>query len=186
MQFALPLFGKINYLTTSYELQLPMNYNFPIIYWSNKATKVQFQIFNETPAVNQVTACMVCVVKDNSILLSKPQRGWGLPGGHLEHNESPQDCAIREVREETNVEILDLELIGGWKAEKIKEIELNKRYPEVSYQLLFFAKPSKINEFIPTEEILERKFVNLDQIQKYHHDFDKFSEILKYVVNQYL
>jgi 8-oxo-dGTP diphosphatase len=30
---------------------------------------------------------------------------WSPPGGHLEYGESPQQCAIREAREETGVTI---------------------------------------------------------------------------------
>lgn len=30
---------------------------------------------------------------------------WSVPGGHLEFNESPEETAIREVREETGLEI---------------------------------------------------------------------------------
>lgn len=33
---------------------------------------------------------------------------WSTPGGHLEFGESPQDCARRETREETGVEIGEL------------------------------------------------------------------------------
>jgi ADP-ribose pyrophosphatase YjhB (NUDIX family) len=30
---------------------------------------------------------------------------WGLPGGWLGSNESPQECVVREVREETGLEV---------------------------------------------------------------------------------
>jgi len=33
---------------------------------------------------------------------------WSTPGGHLDFGESPEECAIREVKEETNVEIADV------------------------------------------------------------------------------
>lgn len=33
---------------------------------------------------------------------------WSFPGGHLEFNESWEDCAIREVREETGLDITDV------------------------------------------------------------------------------
>lgn len=36
----------------------------------------------------------------------------GLPAGSLEENETIEECIIREVREETGLKILDLEVIG--------------------------------------------------------------------------
>lgn len=60
------------------------------------------------PENTLVTACMVFVKKDGSVLLSRPERGWGLPGGHKEAQESPEECAIREVLEETSVEIRNI------------------------------------------------------------------------------
>jgi 8-oxo-dGTP diphosphatase len=33
---------------------------------------------------------------------------WSTPGGHLEPGETPEECAVRETREETGVEIHDL------------------------------------------------------------------------------
>lgn len=121
--------------------------------------------------------------KDNAVLLSRPARGWGLPGGHKEPNESPEECAIREVLEETSIEIIRPRLIGGWKAQKVKYIDANRDYPDVAYQLLFVANVAKINQFTPRFETLERKFVEYSDIEKYHHNYAQFSQILAYILD---
>ena len=36
---------------------------------------------------------------------------WGIPGGSKELNETLEECAIRELKEETNINVNDLELI---------------------------------------------------------------------------
>ena len=37
---------------------------------------------------------------------------WSTPGGHLEFGEAPEDCAVREVREEAGVEIEGVRFLG--------------------------------------------------------------------------
>lgn len=42
----------------------------------------------------------------------KPYPGfWDLPGGKLEPNETPEECIIRELKEETGFEVAGLELL---------------------------------------------------------------------------
>ncbi len=53
---------------------------------------------------------------------------WEFPGGKLESGESPEDCIIRECREEIDLEIKPLRLFH----------EVKHSYSEVSVHLHFF------------------------------------------------
>ena len=52
----------------------------------------------------------VAVVKEGKVLLGKRKNAhgegtWSFPGGHLEYQESWEDCAFRETLEETGLSI---------------------------------------------------------------------------------
>ncbi|MFB8763766.1 NUDIX hydrolase [Nocardiopsis alba] len=49
---------------------------------------------------------------------------WVPPGGVLELAETPEQCAVREVREETGVEIRPLKLTGVYKNMKLGVVSL--------------------------------------------------------------
>lgn len=40
----------------------------------------------------------------------RPGSGWGIPGGFIEHGEQPETAARREIREETGIELENLEM----------------------------------------------------------------------------
>lgn len=100
----------------------------------------------ETPKVG----IGVMVIKEGKVLMSKRKGSHGegeyqFPGGHLEPGESFEQCAIREVKEETGLEISNVKfqfvgnityykpkhyvhiaLIANWKAGEPKNIEPDK------------------------------------------------------------
>jgi len=52
---------------------------------------------------------VVVVNKENKILLVRHKKGnqryWVLPGGRLEYGETFEECAIRELKEETGLDV---------------------------------------------------------------------------------
>lgn len=56
--------------------------------------------------MKQEKSCGCIVFDGNKILLVKQTQGhWGIPKGHVEENETEHETAIREVKEETNIDV---------------------------------------------------------------------------------
>ena len=67
----------------------------------------------------------VCVVQEGEVLLGKRKGAhgageWSFPGGHLEFGETVEECAARELSEETGLKTLSLKL-GPWTSDIIEE-----------------------------------------------------------------
>ena len=56
----------------------------------------------------------VIVYKDDKIFLAKSKKWadrWIVPGGHLDWGEQLHDCVVREVKEETNMDIQHVQML---------------------------------------------------------------------------
>jgi 8-oxo-dGTP diphosphatase len=63
-------------------------------------------------STSPILAASAAVFRDGRVLIARrvnPPQLWSLPGGKVEPGETPEQAAIREVREETGVEI---EIVG--------------------------------------------------------------------------
>jgi len=56
------------------------------------------------------TVDIIIELKEGIVLIKRknPPYGWAIPGGFIDYGESAESAAIREAKEETNLEITDL------------------------------------------------------------------------------
>lgn len=125
----------------------------------------------------QEKACGCIIIKNQKILLIKQKSGaWGFPKGHVEHDETEVETAIREVKEETNI---DVEVYETKRYSMVYKTDRNKNKEVV----FFLAKP--ISNFLrPQEsEILETGWMSYsDALATLTYDNSK--ELLEKVLKE--
>ena len=120
-------------------------------------SKCEFIFYhNPTPAVG------VVVLQDHSVLMVKrkfePRAGdWNLPAGFMELNESPQETAIREAKEETNLDVKLGSFIGAWTA---------KDDPRNQVLVLFYHGEIISGKLQAGDDASEAQFFPLDNLPR--------------------
>lgn len=72
-------------------------------------------------------------------------RGWDLPGGHLEPGESPEEAVRREAMEEAGAVMEDLRVLGYEKISLGGPKPAGYPYPHpVSYQVFFYGRVKEL------------------------------------------
>lgn len=87
---------------------------------------VNINLVMELEAKEKTVLTNMCMIYDdngNILVQDKIGRSWGgvtFPGGHIEHDESFNDSVIREIKEETGLDIKNPRLCGikHWKWSK--------------------------------------------------------------------
>ena len=70
------------------------------------------------------------IIDDNKVLCLKNERNeWDFPGGKIEFNENIEKCLIREIKEETNLSVENLNILKP----------LNLKFNDVSVLVLIYS-----------------------------------------------
>ena len=88
--------------------------------------------------------------KDEVLLLESPNRGWEYPGGMVEPGETLQDALIREIKEETGVDVEITGFIGVCK-------NIQKDVVNIDFSCKYIG-----GELATSDESLHVKWVNKD------------------------
>lgn len=115
---------------------------------------------------------------ENKILLQLRKGKWDLPKGKLDDGETIEECAIREVEEETGLRNIKLGDVVGITRHLYKENGIDKE-KETHW---FAMKVSGQQNLVPQieEDILELKWVGKDELKNYlSNTFNNIIDILE-------
>jgi len=115
--------------------------------------------------MKQEKSCGCIVFDGDKILLVKQTQGhWGIPKGHVEENETEHETAIREVKEETNIDV-EIEGEGRYTENYVTDKGVQK---EVVY---FIAKKVGGSVAAQEAEIKEIEWLNpKDALERVTYD----------------
>jgi ADP-ribose pyrophosphatase YjhB (NUDIX family) len=99
------------------------------------------------------TAAIVTNAERQVLLLDhvlRPFSGWGLPGGFIDHSESPEEAIRREIKEETGIELADLKLF---------RVRIHGSHVEVLFTAVGVGEP-----MVKSAEIIGLGWFSLDDL----------------------
>ena len=122
------------------------------------------EIVGHSPLIGVGTTTLVFNNKNELLLnLRSDTNTWGIPGGSKELNETLEECAIRELKEETNINVNDIELVTVLSGE-----EYYFKYPnedELDCVIALYKVSNYEGELnINDGESKELKFFSLDNL----------------------
>ena len=96
-------------------------------------------------------ATLVFVLRDDEVLLIRKKRGLGAgkingPGGKLEAGETPRQCALREVREELCISVLNTTACGELRFQFTDGYSI---HVHVFTSTSFEGEPTETDEAVP-------------------------------------
>lgn len=115
--------------------------------------------------IMMVSACVLILNEKKQVLLQKRADNgyWGYPGGSMELGESFEECAKREVLEETGLECVELKYFTNMSGEKMHYIYPNG--DEVYIAEVVFLCSNYEGELKEQEtEVLEQRFFDLQSL----------------------
>lgn len=126
--------------------------------------------------INEKSAGCIIIDNDKVLLVQQSSGNWGFPKGHLEKGESETEAAIRETKEETN---LDVKIVDSGARYSIEYNTDKGTHKEAVY----FLATRTSEEIVRQEsEINEIKWFDFKEALE-TISFDNAKELLKKVLS---
>lgn len=127
-----------------------------------KETIYNYDYLKNEDITEVVVRTKALIINNGNIILGNENNIYQFPGGHLEENETFEECLKREVSEETGIELDDSEI----KRLFMKVVYMNKNWPEVGknrkaeiyYYLVETVKEPDMNKVNYTEHEKQGNF----------------------------
>jgi 8-oxo-dGTP pyrophosphatase MutT (NUDIX family) len=132
----------------------------------------------ELPPVELITSVhSFCFLDGKLMLVDLNERGWDIPGGHREPDESAEECVLRETMEEGYVRGVPT-LVGLVKVDHSENDQWRPggKYPKVGYQAFYRVDITDVLPFGAEFEAARRIFVAPAEAPRLHPRWSRMLE----------
>ena len=151
--------------------------------WGEAKVKLTWKCDIQLPINHLITSVHGFCFRENKLLLvDLNHRGWDFPGGHIEPNETPEECFKREVMEEGYVQG-KCKLLGYIIVDHNDNPIWDKEspYPKIGYQVFYRMDIEQLHTFEAEHESAQRVFIDPNEVVDYYLDWQElYQEILDY------
>jgi 8-oxo-dGTP pyrophosphatase MutT (NUDIX family) len=126
--------------------------------WLPKPNETHYILDDALPSRDLVTAAFGFLFDGDCFLMVRlVERGWDVPGGHVEPGETPLETLQREVHEEAKVRVGVVGLLGYGKNLVHRAKPPGYRYPHpLSYHVFYWGQVAIMEPFVRTKEVAGR------------------------------
>ncbi len=122
------------------------------------------------PPGELLSSVFLIAIRGSKILGIVNDRGWEIPGGHIEPNETVREALIREVQEEAGATFANEKLFA------IVGSDATDHYKD-KVMLMYVTEDFELGEFTPSEDAFERELVEIEEFLKRHRGGEQNSFI---------
>ncbi len=104
----------------------------------------------------EAKSCGVLIIRGDPIrefLLMRHKDRWDLPKGHVDPGETEMQCALRELREETDIATADVELVDGFRFESQYPVRAKSGQLYDKSLILFLGRLKRDVPIVVTEHL---------------------------------
>lgn len=149
--------------------------------WGGQKVKMTWVPSDTLPSEGLITSAHgFCFWNEAIMLVDLDNRGWDLPGGHIEEDETAASCFKREAMEEGYVDGV-CTLLGYLEVNHEENDSWNEQspYPQIGYQVFYRMDITQLFSFKGDYESSRRIFIQPEDVSKY---FKGWSELVKVMV----
>ena len=153
--------------------------SFPLVWWNGALvtfrTAEQLDSWPETAEITLLFG----VFENRLLLVDVDQRGWSVPGGHIDPGETEEQALIREVKEEAGATVQNLQPFGIYEFRKDEETPVHA---------VVTTYTGDVTHFEPISLDMESRgimLVPLEQVHRFYYTWNPlFEAVFKALPNQ--
>lgn len=153
--------------------------------WGGHIISLSWEPYRKMEPADIVTSVHgYCFFEGKVVLVHVDGRGFNVPGGHIEGEESPEETLHREAYEEAYIKG-DINYIGAICVDHTENAKFvkNGKYPRIGYQLFYRMDVTECLPFLREHETLTRIWVEPEEVPYVMEDHKIALLVLKEALN---